>query len=249
MPLVPLLPAFLLPQAYEGLQTADKLKEQYVFIPAKVKDVYLYHLLTSLDQQSPRVRSAIIFVSTCRGCQALSLLLGELGLPCAALHSGKKQAARLAALASFKSEQVPLLLATDVASRGLDIPSVDLVVNYDLPVDAKDYVHRVGRTARAGRGGWSLSFVTQYDVDLVHAIEGVIGHQLAEHVMEEGEVLKAITRVYAAKRAANLALLEQEGKDGGAVTAGSKRKFKKNRGGLGAAAPAAGAAAAGPGGV
>jgi ATP-dependent RNA helicase DDX49/DBP8 len=228
----------LLLQAYEGLKTADKLKEHYIFIPAKVKDVYLYHLLTTLDQQQPKVRSVIVFVSTCRSCQLLSLLLRELGLPCAALHSGKKQNHRLAALASFKSEMVPILLATDVASRGLDIPTVDLVVNYDLPVQARDYVHRVGRTARAGRAGWSLSFVTQYDVDLVHAIEGVIGHELEAHEMKEEEVLKGITRVYGAKRAATLALLEEEGRDGGAVSAGSKRKFKKDRPGAIAAAEA-----------
>mmetsp|Transcript_35531 Transcript_35531/g.78825 ORF Transcript_35531/g.78825 Transcript_35531/m.78825 type:complete len:487 (-) Transcript_35531:822-2282(-) len=198
-------------QAYDGLKTADKLKEQYVFIPSKVKEVYLFHLLNNLAEH--KVRSAIIFTSTCKGCELLSVLLGELGLSCAALHSGKPQKQRLAALNQFKSEMVPLLLATDVASRGLDIPSVDLVVNYDLPILARDYVHRVGRTARAGRAGWSVSFVTQYDVQLVHKIEELIGHQLDEFKPEEAEVLKGITKVYSAKRAAMLKVAETEGKD------------------------------------
>ena len=70
----------------------------------------------------------------------------------------------------FKSGAVPILLATDVASRGLDIPSVDLVINFDLPMLARDYVHRVGRTARAKREGWSLSFVSQVQLLLLNTV-------------------------------------------------------------------------------
>ncbi|GLC70576.1 hypothetical protein PLESTF_001010400 [Pleodorina starrii] len=211
-------------QAYEGLRTADKLREEYLFLPSKVKEVYLHHLLTAV-LPGRKVRSAIIFAGTCRGCHLLSLLLEELGLPAAALHSGKSQKARLAALARFKSEQVPLLLATDVASRGLDIPTVDCVINYDLPMLARDYVHRVGRTARAGRSGWSVSLVTQYDVQLVHAIEGLIGHKLDENKLDEQEVLKGITKVYSAKRAAMLRVAEEEGLD----TGRSKRVKKASK--------------------
>jgi ATP-dependent RNA helicase DDX47/RRP3 len=80
------------------------------------------------------------------------------------------QAKRLGSLARFRQRDANVLVATDVASRGLDIPSVDLVINYDLPLNPKDYIHRVGRTARAGKGGRSISFITQYDVEEVQKI-------------------------------------------------------------------------------
>ncbi len=73
---------------------------------------------------------------------------------------------RLGALNKFRSKNRSILIATDVASRGLDIPHVDVVVNFDLPTDSKTYIHRVGRTARAGKAGKSISFVSQYDVEL-----------------------------------------------------------------------------------
>ena len=73
------------------------------------------------------------------------------------------------------------MIATDVASRGLDIPEVDLVINYDIPQHSKDYVHRVGRTARAGKSGRALTLVTQYDVEIFQKIEQLIGKKLDEY--------------------------------------------------------------------
>ncbi|RZC72410.1 hypothetical protein C5167_035600 [Papaver somniferum] len=143
-----------------------------------------------------------------QSCHLLSLLLEELEQPAVGLHSHKSQALRLSALHRFKSGQTPILLATDVASRGLDIPTVDLVINYDIPRHAQDYVHHVGRTARAGRGGLAVSFVTQNDVDLIHEIESVIGKQLDKFECKENDVLAEITKVYKAKRVATMKMMD-----------------------------------------
>ncbi|EFJ08368.1 hypothetical protein SELMODRAFT_131776 [Selaginella moellendorffii] len=187
-------------QAYEGLKTVESLDQRYIFMPGKVKNVYLTYLLENLELED--IRSVIIFVSRCRTCHLLSLILDELGISAVALHSVKTQPQRLAALNQFKSGQATILIATDVASRGLDIPTVDLVVNYDIPRFTKDYVHRVGRTARAGRGGRAISLVTELDVELVHEVESFLGKKLEEYEVSEADVLKNITKVYKAKRVA-----------------------------------------------
>ncbi|KAK2631612.1 hypothetical protein EUGRSUZ_L02677 [Eucalyptus grandis] len=180
--------------------------KQYVFIPKNVKDVYLFHVLSKLEDMG--IRSVMIFVSTCRSCHLLSLLLEELDQEAAALHSLKSQNLRLSALHRFKSGQVPILLATDVASRGLDIPTVDLVINYDIPQFPRDYVHRVGRTARAGRGGLAISFVTQDDITLIQEIEAVLGRQLDKFDCKENDVLSDITKVYKARRVASMKMMD-----------------------------------------
>ncbi len=108
------------------------------------------------------------------------------------------QKKRLANLQKFKAEQAKILVATDVASRGLDIPSVDLVINYDLPLNPTTYVHRVGRTARAGRSGLSISLVTQFDVQLMLEIEKYVNKKLAEYPAKEDDVLELIKSVYKA---------------------------------------------------
>ena len=128
--------------------------------------------------EGKKARSAVIFVSTCERTALISGILSELGVSNVSLHSLLTQNRRLASLAKFKSQQVRVLIATDVASRGLDIPSVDLVLNSELPRRAVDYVHRVGRTARAGRRGRAVSLVGERDVALVHAAEKISGRAM-----------------------------------------------------------------------
>ncbi|KAK3127806.1 hypothetical protein QOZ80_7AG0578630 [Eleusine coracana subsp. coracana] len=198
-------------EAYEGFKTVETLKQHYIHIPADGKELHLIYLLSKVNQKEDPtkmagdcIRSAIVFVSSCRTCYFLDVLLEELGRPAVSLHSYKSQPQRLSSLSRFKSGQVPVLISTDVGSRGLDIPTVDLVINYDIPRFPRDYIHRVGRTARASRGGLSISFVTQKDICLLHEIEDVVGKQLDAYECNDKEVTKDITKVFKAKRLAKM---------------------------------------------
>lgn len=112
------------------------------------------------------------------------MTLNDVGFENVALHAMIPQAQRLAALAKFKSNTVKMLIATDVASRGLDIPAVQLVLNHTVPRVPKEYIHRVGRTARAGRGGKAITLVTPYDIDALKAIEKLINTKLTEYKID-----------------------------------------------------------------
>ena len=142
-------------------QTVNTLLQHYLFFPYKYKDLYLVNLLSEFAGQS-----AIIFARTVNETQRLAILLRALGFGAIPLHGQLSQSARLGALGKFRARSRKILVATDVAARGLDIPSVDIVVNFDLPPDSKTYIHRVGRTARAGKSGHAISLVTQYDVEV-----------------------------------------------------------------------------------
>ncbi|KAM9780409.1 putative ATP-dependent RNA helicase DDX47 [Neosynchiropus ocellatus] len=196
--------------------TVEKLQQYYIFIPSKYKDCYLVSILNELAGNS-----FIIFCSTCNSAQRVALLLRNLGITAIPLHGQMSQNKRLGALNKFKSKSRSVLLATDVASRGLDIPHVDCVINYDIPTHSKDYIHRVGRTARAGRSGKSITFVTQYDVELFQRIETLIGKKLPAFPTQEEEVMMLVERVSEAQRFARLEMKEQgekrkrpRGKDG-----------------------------------
>lgn len=191
-------------EAYEGLRTVESLTQKYIFFPKKQKVLYLEYLLSKMEEMD--IRSAMVFVSKCKKCESLSLVLEELGYSVAALNSHKSQALRLSALHRFKSGRIPILLATDVASRGLDIPTVDLVINYNIPRDPRDYVHRVGRTARAGRGGLAVSLITEKDVKLIHEIEAHTGKQLEKFECNDHDAVSNITKVYKAKRIAKMTM-------------------------------------------
>jgi len=112
------------------------------------------------------------------------MTLNDVGFTNVALHAMIKQKERLAALNKFKSNHVQILIATDVAARGLDIPTVQLIINHVIPNVPKEYIHRVGRTARAGKNGMSISLITPNDIKLLHAIENVIGIKLTEYKVD-----------------------------------------------------------------
>ena len=161
------------------------------------------------DESLQKARLAIIFVSTCERAAMVSCILEEVGVANVALHSLLSQNRRMAALGKFKSEQVRVLVATDVASRGLDIPTVDLVLNSELPRNTANYIHRVGRTARAGRRGRAISLVGESDVALVHAAERLSGRPLEKcQVVSDDEAVKMLGSVTKAARLAKMKLAE-----------------------------------------
>ena len=188
-------------------QTVDKLKQYYLFIPEKHKDVYLVHLIKEMAGNS-----FIIFCSTCNATMKLALMLRNLGFGAVPLNGQMSQEKRSGMLKKFKARNRNILIATDVASRGLDIPHVDVVINFDIPTHSKDYIHRVGRTARAGRAGKAATFVSQYDLELYLRIEHLLGRKMPKYEAEEEVVMTLAESVAEAQRYAQRELKEMEEK-------------------------------------
>lgn len=158
------------------------------------------------DEEIVQPPPTIIFCSTTKSAAYLTLLLKELGIRTTALHSRLSQRERLSSLQLFRASVVPVLVSTDVGARGLDIEDVAMVVNWDLPAEPEEYTHRVGRTARAGKGGVAISFVTERDEERVLKIENRIHTTLSEMTLKEEDVLEKLNAVSTAKRVANMEL-------------------------------------------
>jgi len=137
------------------------------------KRAVLSHLLR--EGATPQT---LVFTRTKHGANRLAEQLGRDGINCAAIHGNKSQGARTKALADFKDYKVQVLVATDIAARGLDISELPQVVNYELPHVPEDYVHRIGRTGRAGSSGQALSLVASDERDRLRAIERVLGRKI-----------------------------------------------------------------------
>ncbi|WP_411870986.1 DEAD/DEAH box helicase [Vulcanococcus limneticus] len=139
------------------------------------KPELLCHLIQSNDWQQ-----VLVFSRTKHGANRLADRLSQEGINAAAIHGNKSQGARTRALAGFKSGEVRVLVATDIAARGIDIHQLPHVVNLDLPNQAEDYVHRIGRTGRAGHSGHAVSLVAAEEHELLRAIERMIGNPLPQ---------------------------------------------------------------------
>ncbi|KAL7302883.1 hypothetical protein TKK_0004113 [Trichogramma kaykai] len=188
-----------------GLATVKELDQRYVLCPYNVRDAYLVEVIRTFRYDNA-TGSIMIFTDTCKNCQLISMTMNEVGFENVALHAMIKQKDRLTSLQKFKSKQVKILIATDVAARGLDIPIVSLVINHNIPNIPKEYIHRVGRTARAGRNGMAISLVTPQDIKLLHAIEELVGTKLTNYVVSDKEIVQIFTEISATKREAEAQL-------------------------------------------
>ncbi len=149
--------------------TVEKIDQKIIFCSKKDK----FQLLKKIVNQNVS-DLAIVFTRTKHGANHIVEYLKQYQIPSAAIHGNKSQSARESALENFKSGKIRVLIATDIAARGIDIKGISHVINFDLPVDAESYVHRIGRTARAGAEGEAISFCDESERDALTRIQKLI---------------------------------------------------------------------------
>ncbi|SPO04481.1 probable ATP-dependent RNA helicase DBP8 [Cephalotrichum gorgonifer] len=217
-------PAFVCEVDTAALAVPATLRQTHLKVPVTHREHFLHALL--LTEQNVE-KTVIVFCNRTATAEFLHHLLRLLDHRVTSLHSKLPQRQRTDNLGRFRASAARILIATDVAARGLDIPEVSLVINYDVPRATDDYIHRVGRTARAGRKGEAITFVGQRDVELVLGIEERVGSQMdaweEEGVNLETRVLKEMLKLVSEKK--REALLEiEEGRE-----VGGKRKRGKEK--------------------
>lgn len=153
--------------------TVEKIDQQVNYVARNNKPLLLKSILKSAD-----IASVLIFTRTKHGANRVVKYLDQENISSAAIHGNKSQGAREKALNGFRSGEIKVLIATDIAARGIDVPLVSHVINYDIPNDPESYVHRIGRTARAGREGIAISFCDQTEVKLLKSIEKLIRYTI-----------------------------------------------------------------------
>ncbi|GAB3679715.1 DEAD/DEAH box helicase [Salinisphaera aquimarina] len=165
--------------------TADRIEQKVVMVEKSRKRAVLSHLIKENNWHQ-----VLVFARTKHGSNRLCKQLESDGLPSAALHGNKSQNARTKALEGFKNGKIQVLVATDIAARGIDIDSLPHVVNFELPNISEDYVHRIGRTGRAGGSGEAISLVGPDERKFLKDIEKLIGQQI-ERMTVEGVDLRS----------------------------------------------------------
>ena len=160
-----------------GQPTVERIRQRVLFVDKENKLALLKWVL-----DSPKCFRVIVFPRMKHGADRLAKQLTRDGFPAAALHSDKSQGARQRALEAFRSGKIQVLVATDIAARGIDVDDVTHVINYDLPDEPETYVHRIGRTARAGAEGEAISLVCAHDRQALRDIERLIGKPIPQQL-------------------------------------------------------------------
>ncbi|KAK6459961.1 ATP-dependent RNA helicase DBP8 [Scheffersomyces coipomensis] len=204
----------------DNIAIPSTLALKYVFVPSYVKEAYLNSILSL---PSFKDSTSIIFVNRTYQAEVLRRMLRKLDFRVASLHSEMPQSERTNSLHRFKAGAAKVLIATDVASRGLDIPTVELVINFDIPADPDDFIHRVGRTARAGRKGTSISIIAEKDIDRIKSIEERINTEmtLIEEIDDDKVIKDSLTASSVAKRESLMEMDKQN--------FGTKRKINRQK--------------------
>lgn len=190
-----------------GGATVDTLSQYYLLMRPEHKEAFLVHTVDQFLTANP-CSLIMIFTNKCKWCHLIGLMMNSLGIKNVLLHSVMPQRERISSLTRFRSSQVRVLIATDLASRGLDFPTVDIVINHNVPIRPRDYVHRVGRTARAGKAGLALTLCDLFEIKRLKAIQEFIGKDLMAFEVNEKKVAKIITEVSIARRDAERKLDE-----------------------------------------
>lgn len=163
-----------------ALKTADRVEQRVLFVQKSDKRELLQGLFAEFEMER-----VIVFTRTKHGANRVAKYLGHRNISCDAIHGNKSQSARQRALDGFRNGRVRVLVATDIASRGIDVDDVTHVINFDLPNEPESYVHRIGRTARAGAAGMALSFCDADEIVYLHAIERMIRQKVEVHEAHE----------------------------------------------------------------
>jgi ATP-dependent RNA helicase RhlE len=214
--------------------TADTIQQALYYVEKNDKRALLAHILKDKE-----IKTALVFTRTKHGADKVVKDLVRVGITAEAIHGNKSQNARQRALTNFKNRTTRVLIATDIAARGIDIDELTHVINYELPNIPETYVHRIGRTGRAGLNGIALSFCDQEEIEFLKDIHKLISKQIP---VEEAHPYPMSPQSIVAKHAEGA---KKGGGGGGGQRGRSFGRADRGRGGSGGNKPAGGSGMSG----
>ncbi|CRG95050.1 DEAD/DEAH box ATP-dependent RNA helicase, putative [Plasmodium gallinaceum] len=197
----------MLVNANKNQKPVKNLDQRYIYVDDIAQITYLVYILKNKLTDL----SGIIFTANSYKCQLIYSVLNILGnFSVECIHSSKEQKKRISSLSKFKNGLCKIMVATDIISRGIDIPRVAFVINFDFPNDTIQYIHRIGRTARANRKGLAISFIDKKDIKNFKDVKKIMKDKLKPYILDKNEVLKDMFKIGKAIKKAEIMLEEQK---------------------------------------